>query len=278
MPHQFKQGMLYRMPAHFGPTAGPRQGPSGEAFDWTNAPKRTAVSLSFLSEARALDAILPPGLRLAGDPVVTIEITYMTELEWLAGRGYNTIGVRFPAAFDGARDRVVGQFLSILWENLADPILSGRDELGFSKLYCEIPEPRVLRGRRHYHALWLGHEFLRLEANGLEEVEADAPAKAAAGTRNDGLLHFKYVPRTGERGAADLSSITFTPATGSKAVVDRVWRGKGTHEFVESSWEQLPTMFHIVNALRALPVLERRDAWLVHSHGGKDLGDQRTLA
>lgn len=278
MPFEFKNGFLHRMPAHFGPTAGPRQGPNGEKFDWTHSPKKTAVSLSFLSDAKALDAILPAPLELAGDPVVAIEIAYMTELEWLAGRGYNTFGVRFPARFRGNADDVTGNFLAILWENLTDPILSGRDELGFSKLFCEIPPPRVLKGRQTYNALWLGHDFFSLEVDGLVDATAAEFAKATAMPRNDGLLHYKYVPRTGRPAEEGTASVTHTPITGSKAVIDRVMRGKGDHRFVESTWEQLPTMFHIVNALAALPVLERRDAWLVQSHGGKDLGDQRELA
>jgi hypothetical protein len=36
-------------------------------------------------------------------------------------------------------------------------------------------------------------------------------------------------------------------------------------------------MFHIVNALRDLPVLENRGASIVESQGGKDLSDQRRL-
>lgn len=277
MAHRFKEGMLYRMPAHFGPTAGPRQGPDGQTFDWTDSPRRTTVSLGFRTEPAALEALLPPGLALVGEPLVTIEITYLTELEWLAGRGYNMLGVRFPAEFRGRRDHVVGSFLSILWENLSDPILSGRDELGFSKLYCEIPDPRVLRGRRSHNALWLGHEFFTLDAWDLAEVPAAAVAAAAVGVRNDGLLHFKYVPRTGTPGQADIAAVTFTPAAGSRSVVDRAWRGQGTHAFRRSTWEQLPTMFHIVNALEGLPVVERGAAWVVQAHGGKDLGDQRTL-
>lgn len=277
MPFEMKKGMLYRMPVHFGPTPGPRQGPNGETFDWTQSPKKTAVSLSFLTDRAALDAILPAPLELVGDPVVTIEIAYMTELEWLAGRGYNTFGVRFPARFRGAVDDVTGYFLSILWENLPDPILSGRDELGFSKLYCEIPPPRVLRNRHVYHTHWLGHEFFTLEIDGLEETSAEQMAKATAGTRNDGLLHYKYVPRTGHPNDSGLASVTHTPSTGSKAVIDRVWRGKGVHKFLNSTWEQLPTMAHIVNALGRLPVVERRDAFIVQSHGSKDLSDQREL-
>jgi hypothetical protein len=45
---------------------------------------------------------------------------------------------QFPAIArqwrDGAR-----YVSSVLWENLADPIISGREELRFNKLYCEIP-------------------------------------------------------------------------------------------------------------------------------------------
>jgi hypothetical protein len=277
MPHEMKQGMFYRMPIHFGPTAGPRQGPQGQEFDWTRSPKRTAVSLSFLTERAALDAILPPSLELAGEPIVTIEIVYITELEWLAGRGYNTFGVRFPARFRGRVDDVVGSFLAVLWENLPDPILSGRDELGFSKLFCEIPPPRVFKGRHLYRALWLGHEFFTLALDDLGEIPVEELAQTVVGERNDGLLHYKYVPRTGHPGESDAACVTLTPSTGSKAVIDRAWRGKGVHAFRTSSWEQLPTMFHVVNALADLPVIERRGALLTQSHGGKDLRDQREL-
>jgi hypothetical protein len=160
---------------------------------------------------------------------------------------------------------------------LPDPILSGRDELGFSKLFCEIPPPRVLKGRQTYNALWLGHDFFTLAVDGLVDSTALEFAKATAMPRNDGLLHYKFVLRTGRPAEEGAATVTHTPITGSKAVIDRVMRGKGDHSFAVSTWEQLPTMFHIVNALAALPVLERRDAWLVESHGGKDLGDQREL-
>lgn len=277
MPRELLKSALYRMPAHFGPMPGPRQGPNGETFDWKSAPLRKTVSLSFLSDAAALDALLPPDLELAHEPEVTIEITSMTALEWLAGRGYSTFGVRFPARFKGRKDDVIGSFLSILWENLPDPILSGRDELGFSKLYCEIPPPRMFRDRTTYDAHWMGHHFFQMNVDSMAEVAPAVWASGLAGRRNDGLLHFKYVPRTGSSGEADISAITFTPNQGSQAVTDRVWRGRGSHRFLPSTWEQLPTMFHIVNALGSLPVKEYRDAWLIESHGGKDLSDQRTL-
>jgi len=274
MSQQTKKGSMYRMPMHFGPMAGPRQGPDGEKFEWTDTPKRTLVSLSFLSDPERLDAILPPGFTVEGEPVVTIEIQYLTELEWLAGRGYNTIGVKFPARFRGRRDEAVGSFLAILWENLADPIISGRDELGFSKLYCEIPSPIILRGRHSYRGLWLEHKFLDVE---LWDLTEDALPASPPGVRNDGILHYKYIPSTQSWGEADVAYAALTPGTGSKATIKRAWRGQGRHTFYRSTWEQLPTMFHIVNALRDLPVLENRGASIVESQGGKDLSDQRRL-
>ena len=78
MPYQFQPGRMYRMPTHFGPSLGPRQGEAGRKFANVDSPKVTARSVSFLV---------------------------------------------------------------VLWENLTDPILTGREELGFSKIYCEIPEP-----------------------------------------------------------------------------------------------------------------------------------------
>jgi hypothetical protein len=267
----------YRMPVCFGPALGPRQSPDGRPFDWVNSPKRTSVCISFLSTDGALQRFLPPGFSLCDEPEVTIELQFITELEWLAGRGYNTMGLRFPAQYKGSRDHCVGFFLVVLWENLADPIITGRDDLGFNKLYCEIPEPRVVGQRRYYSAGWLGHPFFELELCDLKEQHDAQSAVQKPARRNDGLLHYKYVPRTGTSGEADVAYATLTPSTGSNAAIKRIWRGSGSHSFKTSTWEQLPTLFKIVNAFADLPVLESRGTVITEIVGGKDLSDQRRL-
>ena len=143
MSYTFQPNQMYRMPTHFGPATGPRRGPDGRKFLCEDNPKSTSIKVSFLSNAKQLEALLPPGFTLHGDPVVTVSATYMKEIEWLAGRGYNVLGVTIPASFNGQNDRAVGPFLTVLWENLADPIITGREELGFSKIYCELPEIRI---------------------------------------------------------------------------------------------------------------------------------------
>lgn len=278
MPYQFQTGKMYRMPTHFGPRTGPRQGPDGRKFECLDNPRSTALAVSFLSDAAQLESMLPPGFALADEPVVTITINYLTEIEWLAGRGYNTLGVSFPVRFDGDVDQVRGNFLSVLWENLTDPILTGREELGFSKIYCELPEPAVLRGDYHATASWLGFKFLDLRLSGLRQQSTAEIEAVLASQSGDGILHYKYMPRTGEWGAADIAYPVLTPAaTPNRKILER-WQGDGQVEFHVTRWEDMPTQYNIVNAFAALSIREYRGASVTKSIGGKDLSDQRILS
>jgi hypothetical protein len=66
--------------------------------------------VSFLTNTAQLKALLPERFEVAGKPVVTVAASYITELEWLAGRGYHILGVSFPATFQGEQDQVTGNF------------------------------------------------------------------------------------------------------------------------------------------------------------------------
>jgi hypothetical protein len=125
MSHHFLPDQMYRMPTHFGPATGPRRGPDGRKFDCIDNPKSTSISVSFRTNPEQLSQWLPPGFALGDEPIVSVSQTYMTEIEWLAGRGYNTLGVYFPVHFQGERDQVSGSLLTVLWENLTDPIITG---------------------------------------------------------------------------------------------------------------------------------------------------------
>ena len=278
MSYVFEAGKMYRMPTHFGPSTGPRQGPNGRRFMCEGTPKSLSLAVSFLTREEQLDALLPPRFSLSSEPVVTVTATYLREIEWLAGRGYNILGVTFPATFHGEVDRVAGTFLTVLWENLTDPIITGREELGFAKLYAELPEPSVLEGAYHARASWLGFTFLEMGIDGLhrqsdEEITALGERNTSAGT-----LHYKYIPRTGAWGTADAEYACLTPAENSNAVVQERWVGSGTVTFHRARWEDMPTQYDIVNVFHGLEVLEYRGASLTRSIGGKDLSDQRILS
>ena len=280
MPYKLKPKTMYMMPTHFGPMSGPRQGPGGEMGAFSVDQRKTrAYSVSFLMEHEQMEALLPPGFEAVGEPVVTVTQTYMTELDWLAGRGYNTLGVTFQARYNGTRDRATGPLLLVLWENLTDPILTGREQLGFSKIYCELPEPVIHGGETHCTASWLGFRFMDMRLTNMAEV--DVPAGAAAAQDSDdgelrGTLHYKYVPRTGEWGEADAEYAVLSPLNPPVNEPKR-WQGDGSVEFHRARWEDLPTQYMIVNALAELEVKEGRGATITLGVGGRDLIDQRIL-
>jgi hypothetical protein len=277
MPYKFQPDKLYRMPTDFGPSFGPRQGEGGRKFNNKNSPKITILSVSFLTNREQLEELLPEGFEVGAEPIVTVSASYIKEIAWLAGRGYNTLGVSFPAVFHGAQDQAAGDFLTVLWENLADPIITGREELGFSKIYCELPEPGVYQEETHCIASWLGFKFMDLRIKNLTRLSPEAVSALANSQKSDGLLHFKYMPRTGEWGHADAAYVTLTPVASPNRVIKERWEGEGTVQFHKATWEDLPTMFHIVNTFHELEIKEYRGASMMKTIGSKDLNDQRIL-
>ena len=273
MPYKFERGRIYRMPTHFGPAPGPRQLPAEANADPTRSPRKTLISASFLTEASALERHIPDRFVLVGDPVVTVEFHYMTEIDWLAGRGYTMIHVWWPAMFKGERDQATGRFLAVMWENLADPIITGRGEIGQPKLYAEIPERRLVDGAYCCEASWMGFKFLDVRVTEFAEpVSEKKPAPQIEGT-----LMLKYVPRTGEWGEADICQVSFTPSLTPDLTVESRKAAKGSVTFHRAAWQDLPTMYHVVNALADLPVLSLRGASIATTRGGKSYLDQRIL-
>jgi hypothetical protein len=271
MPMKFLPCLRYRMPVMFGPSISPRQGPDGIRYDFGGAQK-TLVKATFLTDAEPLESLLPPNFSLDGEPTVTVEIQFYRHLEWLAGRGYNTFGIKIPVRFSGKQDTAAGPLLVVLWENMAEPIITGREELGFAKLYCEIPEPRVLAGAVHYVARWDGHEFAHLDLTDVEDSAAPA-----ASARVDGVLHYRYIPKLGLPGHADVEHAALTPALGNTVTTSRYRSARASLKFFESKWQQLPTMYTVVNTLAALPLKKCLSASIAECVGGTDLSEQRAL-
>ncbi|MBN1315574.1 MAG: acetoacetate decarboxylase family protein [Anaerolineales bacterium] len=279
MPYQFLPNRMYRMPTHFGPSSGPREAPDGSRYENINTPRVTTIRVNYLTNRQQLEDLLPPDfdLNVGEEPVVSVTAAYSKEIEWLAGRGYNKLGVSFPVIYNAQQDRVRGELLLVLWENLCDPILTGRDELGYPKLYCELPEPRIHNGEVHCSASWMDFKFADNSfKNGVQcSPEESLPTLNRFG--GDGLLVHKYAPKTGEWCTPEISYLALTPAGGGKGRIQELYQGRGQVQFHPAAWEDMPTQFHIVNALRDLEIRETLDAWLIKRVGGRDIRDQRIL-
>ena len=258
---------MYRMPVSFGPAPGPRNLPADRRhLRFTK--ETTTLTLSAATEANRLARMLPEGFELCGAPRLTVSIINLGGIGWLAGRGYNILMVRFPAVWAG-QQRLEGDFVPVVWESMADPILTGRDELGWCKINAEIPDLRYQGARCQASAAWDGYRFFEAEADALEPAGPSGEAPRP-------MLFQKYVPRTGDWGTADVSYAT---ATGEEPAAETisVECGVGRFAFRTARWEDMPTQYPIVNALASLPLGDFGPAMLQRTSGGGDASSQRIL-
>jgi hypothetical protein len=278
VPFEFKQGVRYRMPVVFGPAPGPRQKADGTPWtvEETGTMRAEWMTVTYRTDRSKLESRLPPGFSLRGEPLVAVSLAYFHQLYWLAGRGYGIVIVDFPATYRGKYERIEGAFCAVMWEGHPDAIMTGREELGFPKLFADIPELRRDGSRASGEASWLGHRFLDIAVCDLTEVP-DAPATVPGFSGPP--MYFKYMPRTGMRGTggADAAYVT-TPlpspgGAGNESPIKfdgfkfRKWSARGEVAWNRATFEQLPTTFHIINGLADLDVLETVGAELVEFTG-----------
>lgn len=270
---------LYMMPVQFGPHCGPRQAPTGGTYAGQAGQKQRRIAVRFLTSPALLESLLPPGFELWGDPIVTVEMAELRNVGWLAGRGYNTLGVAFPAQYQSEDGPVTGQFLSVLWENLADPILTGREQLGYSKIFADISDVEEDGDTLSTVASWDGFAFCSINVQ-RGEVLPPNPDQRMPPAAGEGLLHYKYIPRTGGNwDAADAAYATLSPwplHTGALSET-KSWVAKGTVKFNQATFDQMPTQFRIVNALADLPIEQLLPATVTQTVSTADYRNQKAL-
>jgi hypothetical protein len=127
-----------RTPTVFGPFPGPRQSHTGQKRRNSLTTALTA-SITFKALKSNLQSLLPISNYTFQTPssdhhaYASLVSKRLANVNWLAGRGYDLYtlyihGVQYRRPEDGQIFR--GPFLPVLFENMADPIISGREELG----------------------------------------------------------------------------------------------------------------------------------------------------
>ena len=277
----------YRMPRVFGALPGPRNVPRDKQH-LPNNQTNIVLSVTALTDERLLSELLPPDCTLHGEPTVTLTMTFMSNIGWLAGRGYSILSVGFPIAHRSKQGgELTGNFTPVLWENLADPILTGREELGFAKIYAEMPPPVILGDRYSARALWQGFQFFEMELGELTESPDRPPVPPSVSPPvpppvpslpSSGSFHYKFIPRTGALGEADCAYLEYASpnrsATGYGGMrIVRRSTGNGSFRFHRARWEDVPFQYPIINALADLPIREVRAASVTHQAAEGLIGD-----
>jgi len=214
----------------------------------------------------------------------------LANLDWLAGRGYDLYmlyvhGVQYTRPEDGQTFK--GSFLPVLLENMADPIISGREELGWPKLFSDL---QVEHDGASYTMIpsWQGSCFGSFGLGGLKEVletseqELKNWSPPVLAGQNDGILLHRYVPQVGRPGIADADYHvwvnTVEDAKEFPTTVTRKWVAEQSNfSFDGLSWQDLPTLHHIVARLAELRPIEIVEGVLVEERGASDYSISRKI-
>ncbi len=112
---------------------------------------------------------VPKGFEIT-EPLVQIFATKNNGCSWLAGRRYNVIGVTVPIIFKGKIDKVEGSYMVVLWEDVCEAIIGGREQTGIPEVYADIEEVRLHQIKWHASASSHGNKSIEITLNNAEEV------------------------------------------------------------------------------------------------------------
>lgn len=282
-----KKDMYWRMPVGFGPFPGPRQDHLGRIRD--GGPERTFVtaSIKFKTSRTYLETLFPNSSFKFASPatvcLASISITQLGNMSWLGGGGYNHCGLYIHGVQYTKKDgtSIVGTHLPVLFESLCDPIVSGRDELGMNKVFCDIDIQRDA-GTYKAQCSWRGAKFLDFTLDDLKTDEASSEHGTIGGEADYGILTYKYIPAVGQPGKADVEYACVVPhaeeARLSPSTVKAVARSaKPVLDFDAGDWKCLPTLHHITKALAEIPIYEIVSAKVVEGTGVPDVAACRRI-
>ncbi|KAM3424540.1 hypothetical protein BST61_g6536 [Cercospora zeina] len=277
--------LYWRMPTAFGPAPGPRQAL------YTNQPQParhstfTTASIRFKTSRTFLQNLFPTSSFTFKDPgsvaYASFSQTTLDRMEWLGGSGYRHFGLYIHGVRYTKQDgtTIDGTYLPLLFENLTDPIISGRDELGFPKIYCAI-DVRRREDSYHVRTSWQDATFGRFN---LDELESSDPSTLAKPDGRDyGTLTYKYIPAVGEPGKADAAYAVVVPhaetAKQMPSTVTGIWESKRPFfEFDDLTPTDLPTLHHIVSTLKKIPIYEYAGGKVVEGLGVPDVSSARRI-
>lgn len=185
---------------------------------------------------------------------------------------------------------IKGTFLP---EDLVDPIITGRAELGAPKVGCRI-DISAGSNSRTVKLCWRGATFVELEWTGLTTAsqsngQNETPHVVPKPEPDKGILMYRYVPAVREPGKADAECAVFEPypmppptdsvnnkerleseskANGNRSESD-LTTSSASIKCVPGDWDSLPTLHHIAKWWSEMPIYEILEATIRSSVCGR---------
>ncbi|KAF4339639.1 3-hydroxybenzoate 6-hydroxylase 1 [Fusarium beomiforme] len=294
-----KKNLHWKSPVSFGPMPSPRQDYHGQRYNGDDS-SFTTWSVRFKSSATYLKTLFPTDRFSFYKPGTIAEASYvcteLKDMKWLGGGGYRFFGLWIHGVQYEKKDgsKIYGSFLAVLLENLADPIVTGREELGMPKLFCDI-EVVEKGANTSIRCSWRGAEFVDITLKGLGQA-TDGHTSGVNGTNGhappagppgapplpdeQGTIIYRYVPAVGQPGVADAAYPVFIEdaLTTTKRTVDKTLVGSGSDlNLTAGTWDTLPTLNHIATGFSDIPVYGVVKSKVEYGRGVDDIAHARRL-
>ena len=292
---QWKQmdHVYWRQPTVFGPLPGPRQDLQGNEHLAESSSSSITATIKFKTSATLLLNLFPnSSYKFAKSDTVALasfSIQAMKNLDWLGGGSYNLLGfyihdVQYTAL---SGEIFYGSYCPVMFADLVDPILLGREKLGVPQLYSDI---LVLTNKEddgtdyEVRVSWRGAEWAKFIWQGLQEQHQqichdEVTMKGnSLETHGEGIFVHKYVPASdgneSKPGKADADAdydVMIPTAELGEATTKRVREAKHSEfQISDLGVKQLPTLHHIISRLAEIPVFDVVHGNIVECKGASD--------
>jgi 2-polyprenyl-6-methoxyphenol hydroxylase-like FAD-dependent oxidoreductase len=269
----------WRQPTVFGPLPGPRQDlwnyprPNG-LLDATS----TVATIRFRTSGTLLRNLLPSAAYsfILPDTVAEASVCVQSikNLPWLSGKGYDLVAFYFHGLQYQQQDGSVvrGSFIPVLFENLTDPILTGREELGWPKLFSDIEIRQSSDAEYQVQLSWNGVQWASISMTGLQEQALEQTAAQTGPEGQSCVLVHKFMPTTTRQPRREMADADYTVAVSvfPPVIRQRLRATTAKLSVMARSEQELPTLHPIVKRLAELPVFDILEATLDEVQGMDD--------
>lgn len=281
--------MQWRGPLGFGPAPGPRYDALGKLRSHLEDETFTTATVKFMTSRTFLQTFFPTASFTFKSPGTVVFASFSTtsfsNVAWLSGGGYNQFALHIHGVEYQTEEgsSIMGTYIPVLFEDLADSIMIGRDAPGLPKVYCAIDIHRRQKSYR-MQASWKGAKFLDFELEDLAPIDSPTTRDIATAEMDQGDLVHRYIPAIGTylHAKADCEysiliprSNEWTPAQMRAAQVARAKRARVVFDRLDV--EALPTLHHIVDVLADIPIYEVVGAKVVLGTGAQDMSGARRI-
>jgi len=262
MALKFNTNQRVTMPPFFGPAYSQNPKASQCVNGHFKPAEVDSISITYETDDALLENCIPECYRMR-EPLITVNVCEFNRIGWLNGKSYRLINVNCPVHFKGELDDCDGDLVLAMFENHCDPIVGGRELMGYSKLYCDIP-PIQFNGKKYISiaSCW-DFQFMKITVD-TNEAPSELERVEKTMVASQGKMHLKVFThnhsRDEERHISNEMYPTMLPLW--KKPNDYPWEmiepktewGNGTIEWNAPSWEDWPTNGHVAVGLAKLPV------------------------